>query len=82
MFLGDVGRVGFPIPTPRFFTAFRMTRGRLEKLFTLFYKKHILRPKGLWHYFTMIWRSPDSWIRFLSHLTAFLKFAWTNKRHA
>jgi anaerobic magnesium-protoporphyrin IX monomethyl ester cyclase len=59
-----------------------MTRERLEGLFTLFYKKHILRPRGLWHYFTMIWRSPDSWIRFLSHLMAFLKFAWTNKRHA
>ena len=59
-----------------------MTRAGLEKLFQLFYMKHILRPRGVWHYFTMVWRSPDSWIRFFSHLMAFLKFARTNKRHA
>ncbi|HEY3278485.1 MAG TPA: radical SAM protein [Syntrophorhabdaceae bacterium] len=59
-----------------------MTRERLEQLFTRFYMRHILRPRGLWHYFTMVWRSPDSWLRFFSHLAAFLKFAWTNNRHA
>ncbi|MDR2018079.1 MAG: B12-binding domain-containing radical SAM protein [Syntrophobacterales bacterium] len=59
-----------------------MTRDGMEKLFTLFYKKHILRPKGLWRYFTMIWRSPDSWIRFIRNITAFLRFARTDKRHA
>ncbi|MBA4417520.1 MAG: B12-binding domain-containing radical SAM protein [Syntrophus sp. (in: bacteria)] len=59
-----------------------MTKPGLERLFTLFYRKHFMRPKCLWQYVTMIWRSPDSWIRFLSNLTSFLKFAWTNKRHA
>jgi anaerobic magnesium-protoporphyrin IX monomethyl ester cyclase len=58
-----------------------MTKERLEKLFTRFYMKHFLRPRMLWQYIAMMWRSPDSWARFLSNLTAFLKFAFTNKRH-
>ena len=59
-----------------------MTREGMEKLFTSFYKKHIFRPRGLWQYFTMIWRSPDSWLRFLLNINEFMRFAWTNKRHA
>jgi anaerobic magnesium-protoporphyrin IX monomethyl ester cyclase len=58
-----------------------MTKKTLERLFTLFYMRHVLRPRGLWQYITMIWRSPDSWLRFLSDLGPFLKFAWTDKRH-
>jgi len=59
-----------------------MTVEGLEKLYTLFYKKHILRPKGLWRYFTMIWRSPDSWVRFIRDFGSFLRFARTDERHA
>jgi radical SAM superfamily enzyme YgiQ (UPF0313 family) len=57
-----------------------MTRQRLEELFILFYKSHFQRPRVLWGYVTMLWRSPDSWLRFLGNLTNFLKFARSNKR--
>lgn len=53
---------------------------RLEKLFIEFYKQHFMRPKVLWGYVTMLWKSPDSWLRFLSNLGGFLSFAKTNKR--
>jgi hypothetical protein len=33
-------------------------------------------------YITMIWRSPDSWKRFLLNLGGFLRFALTDKRIA
>lgn len=57
-----------------------MTKEALEGLFTLFYKTHFMRPKVLLQYLTMAWRSPDSWVRFLSNLVDFLKFARTNRR--
>jgi radical SAM superfamily enzyme YgiQ (UPF0313 family) len=57
-----------------------MTRELLEQLFQRFYKKHFLRPRTLLNYATMVWRSPDSWKRFLGNLTAFLRFARTDKR--
>ncbi len=53
---------------------------RLEKLFIEFYSSHFKRPRVLWGYVTMIWKSPDSWLRFLRNLTGFLRFAFTNKR--
>ena len=52
-----------------------MTRERLEQLFNEYYKNHFTRPKVLWDYFTMIWRSPDSWLRFLANLPKFLKYS-------
>lgn len=57
-----------------------MTRERLEELFIKFYKTHFKRPAVLWGYVTMIWKSPDSWRRFLGSLTNFIKFARSNKR--
>lgn len=57
-----------------------MEKQRLEELFILFYKTHFQRPRVLWGYVTMLWKSPNSWWRFLSNLTNFLKFAKSNKR--
>jgi len=57
-----------------------MTKDRLEELFLQFYKSHFMRPKILWGYITMLWRSPDSWLRFLKDASSFLKFAGSNKR--
>ncbi len=53
---------------------------RMEKLFIDFYKFHVRRNRVIWGYVTMIWKSPDSWLRFLRSLTSFLRFAFTNKR--
>ncbi|HBA88216.1 MAG TPA: B12-binding domain-containing radical SAM protein [Geobacter sp.] len=58
-----------------------MTRERLESLFQEFYRNHFKRPKVLWGYVTMLWRSPDSWLRFLGNLSNFLKFTRTTTRH-
>ncbi len=57
-----------------------MTKERMEELFQIFYKTHFLRPKVIWNYTTMIWRSPDSWLRFVRNIADFLSFAKSNKR--
>jgi len=57
-----------------------MTVDQLERLFIKFYKTHFMRPKVLLGYGTMLWRSPDSWRRFLEHMGQFFKFAKSNKR--
>ncbi|MCK4618415.1 MAG: B12-binding domain-containing radical SAM protein, partial [Desulfobacterales bacterium] len=57
-----------------------MTKERMEALFQKFYKTHFMRPKVLWGYATMVWRSPDSWLRFTRNMADFLKFARSNKR--
>ncbi len=57
-----------------------MTMDRLEKLFIEFHRVHYRRAKVMWDYFTMLWRSPDSWVRFMKNLKHFLKFARSNKR--
>lgn len=57
-----------------------MSRERLEVLFQEFYKNHFKRPKILWNYVTMLWRSPDSWMRFAGNLSSFMKFARSNRR--
>jgi radical SAM superfamily enzyme YgiQ (UPF0313 family) len=59
-----------------------MTKKLLERLFLWFYIRHIMRPKMLLSYITMIWRSPDSWRRFLTNIRGFLRFALTDKRIA
>jgi radical SAM superfamily enzyme YgiQ (UPF0313 family) len=59
-----------------------MKRERLEKLFISFYKSHFMRPSVLWGYVTMIWKSPDSWRRFLGSLFQFITFARSNQRIA
>ena len=57
-----------------------MTKEGLEKRFKEFYKTHFLRPKVLWGYMTMLWKSPHSWIRFIRNLGDFMRFAATNSR--
>lgn len=57
-----------------------MTKKLLEKLFTRFYRTHLMRPKILFDYLTMIWRSPDSWRRFFANISGFLRFAVTDRR--
>ncbi len=57
-----------------------MTKEQLEELFKNFYKKHFMRPKVLFEYASMLWRSPDSWIRFMRNLPDFLKFARSDRR--
>ncbi len=57
-----------------------MTRDVLEYYFISFYKAHFRRLRTLWNYFTMLWRSPDSWRRFLGNLGGFIKFARSDKR--
>ncbi len=59
-----------------------MTKKIMERFFMWFYIRHTLRPKMLIGYITMIWRSPDSWKRFLINLGGFLRFAFTDKRIA
>jgi hypothetical protein len=59
-----------------------MTSELLEKLFIRFYRKHFMRPKMLLSYLTMIWRSPDSWKRFLANIGGFLRFVRTDNRIA
>ena len=57
-----------------------MTKERLEELFIEFYKAHYKRPKVMMGYVEMLWKSPDSLLRFASNLPSFLKFAKSNKR--
>ncbi|MDA3791855.1 MAG: radical SAM protein [Desulfobacula sp.] len=57
-----------------------LTKERMEALFIDFYKSHFKRVKVLMGYVAMIWKSPDSWMRFIKDITGFLKFAFTNKR--
>jgi radical SAM superfamily enzyme YgiQ (UPF0313 family) len=53
---------------------------RMEELFIDFYRRHFSRPRVMWGYFAMLWRSPDSWWRFARNLPSFLRFARTNER--
>lgn len=57
-----------------------ITKDMLERYFIKFYKAHFMRIKTLWNYFTMLWRSPDSWIRFIGNLKDFIAFARSDKR--
>jgi radical SAM superfamily enzyme YgiQ (UPF0313 family) len=57
-----------------------MTRERLEELFRAFYEGHFRRPKVLLGYLAMLWRSPDSWLRFLGGLGSFLRFTRSTRR--
>ncbi len=58
-----------------------MEKERLEKLFIEFYKNHFRRHRVLWGYLTMLWKSPDSWRRFLASAGQFIRFAVSNKRY-
>lgn len=56
------------------------TRQRLEELHISFYRQHFQRPRILWDYVSMLWRSPDSWRRFILNLGSFVRFARSGKR--
>jgi len=58
-----------------------LDRERLEDCFLGFYRDHYLRPRAMWDKFSMLWRSPDSWKRFLRDLPSFLRFARSGKRY-
>ncbi len=58
-----------------------MEKEQLEKLFILFYKKHFQRSRVLLGYVSMLWKSPDSWLRFAASAGQFLRFAVSNKRY-
>jgi anaerobic magnesium-protoporphyrin IX monomethyl ester cyclase len=57
-----------------------MEKHELEELFKRFYKTHFMRPKVIWDYVTMTWRSPDSWRRFVQGAGDFIRFARSNER--
>ncbi len=57
-----------------------ITKERMDFLFIDFYRSHFKRFKVLMGYVSMIWKSPDSWKRFMKDATGFIKFAMTNKR--
>ena len=59
-----------------------LEREQMERLFIDFYRSHFQRPRVMWGYVAMLWRSPDSWLRFVSNLPSFLRFVTTNKRIA
>ncbi|MFO7766676.1 MAG: radical SAM protein [Pelovirga sp.] len=58
-----------------------MDKDTLEKLFIEFYKQHFKRPRILAGYVAMLWKSPDSWLRFVANSGQFLRFAFSNKRY-
>lgn len=57
-----------------------MTAEQLERLFLEFYKHHYTRPRTLWNFVSMVWKSPDSWRRFLLNAGSFVRFARKNRR--
>ncbi len=57
-----------------------MTRERLDELFINFYKSHYTRIKVLLGYVAMLWKSPDSWRRFIVDFLSFWRFAHANRR--
>jgi len=57
-----------------------MTHERLEQLFILFYQTHFKRPRVILGYMAMLWKSPDSWRRFLANFGTFLSFTRSNRR--
>ena len=58
-----------------------MEKEQLEKLFIEFYKNHFKRNRVLFGYLSMLWKSPDSWYRFIGSAGQFLRFAVSNKRY-
>ena len=58
-----------------------MDKQQLEVLFIEFYKSHFKRNRVLLGYLSMIWKSPDSWLRFIASAGPFLRFAVSNKRY-
>lgn len=57
-----------------------ITKEQMEKMYRDFYVSHFKRPKVLLGYLAMLWRSPDSWVRFFRNAGSFLRFAKTCDR--
>ena len=52
----------------------------LEKKYGDFYRRFYGRPRALLEYLSMIWKSPDSWRRFLKDLGGYVSFVrWYRK---
>ena len=58
-----------------------MEKEQLERLFIEFYKSHFKRNSVLLGYASMLWKSPDSWRRFVASMGHFVRFALSNKRY-
>lgn len=59
-----------------------LSHAELEEAFTAFYKAFYTSPRAMADKVAMLWRSPDSWRRFLAHLPQFLRFARQGERYA
>jgi radical SAM superfamily enzyme YgiQ (UPF0313 family) len=57
-----------------------MTKDRMNELFLSFYRSHFRRRKVILGLVAMLWRSPNSWLRFLARAGDFIRFAHSNKR--
>ncbi len=57
-----------------------LDKARMEELFIAFYRAHFMRIKVLLGYAAMLWKSPDSWLRFIMNARNFFKFARSNDR--
>lgn len=55
------------------------TLERLEERYREFYRRYFQRPRILWNYTSMIWKSPHSWMRFIKNLGTFLSFSRSYK---
>jgi radical SAM superfamily enzyme YgiQ (UPF0313 family) len=58
-----------------------MEKLQLDQLYLEFYKSHFKRNRVLLGYLSMLWKSPDSWRRFVGSAGQFLRFAVSNKRY-
>jgi anaerobic magnesium-protoporphyrin IX monomethyl ester cyclase len=56
-----------------------MVADDIERLFFEFHKRYYTRFKTIWNFATMIWKSPDSWWRFIINAGSFLRFAHGNR---
>ena len=57
-----------------------MTKERMNELFLSFYRSHYRRRRVILGLIAMLWRSPNSWLRFLARAGDFIRFAHSNKR--
>lgn len=58
-----------------------LTRERLEQRFREFYRRYYERPGVLLGYVGMLWKSPDSWRRFVADFGAFINFTKGYRAH-
>jgi radical SAM superfamily enzyme YgiQ (UPF0313 family) len=58
------------------------TKERLEELYLRFYRTFYKRPSGFLNFVSMIWKSPESWRRFMGNAGAFIDVARQMKRRS